>query len=154
MALWNLFAGAVKQYIPIDAIKNSSMWHTILSLLCRQCRKRTHCYTGGIFWDKSDAKYTSYGFEFRLRAVTMYLNEQLGYRKIAKRMGIKDPKRVLIWVKNYQQYEEEGLKERRGKNISSKRGRPRKKPLTVEEENRKLKAENEFLKKFIALKRR
>ena len=124
----------------------------ILSLLCRQCRKRTHCYTGGIFLDKSNAKYKSYSFEFKLRAVMMYLNGQLGYRKVAKRMGIKDPKRVRIWVKNYQQYGEEGLKERRGKTISSKRGRPRKKPLTVEEENRKLKAENEFLKKFIALK--
>ncbi|WP_235605568.1 helix-turn-helix domain-containing protein [Saccharococcus caldoxylosilyticus] len=104
--------------------------------------------------DKSNAKYKSYSFEFKLRAVMMYLNGQLGYRKVAKRMGIKDPKRVRIWVKNYQQYGEEGLKERRGKTISSKRGRPRKKPLTVEEENRKLKAENEFLKKFIALKRR
>jgi transposase len=104
--------------------------------------------------DKSDAKYTSYSFEFKLRTVMMYLNEQLGYRKVAKRMGIKDPKRVRIWVKNYQQYGEEGLKECRGKTISSKRGRPRKKPLTVEEENRKLKAENEFLKKLIALKRR
>jgi transposase len=104
--------------------------------------------------DKSNAKYKSYSFEFKLRTVMMYLNEQLGYRKVAKRMGIKDPKRVRIWVKNYQQYGEEGLKERRGKTISSKRGRTRKKSLTVEEENRKLKAENEFLKKFIALKRR
>jgi hypothetical protein len=68
-------------------------WFLILSLLCRQCRKRTHCYTGGIFWDKSDAKYTSYSFELKLRAVTMYFNEQLGYRKVAKRMGIKDPKK-------------------------------------------------------------
>ncbi|WP_155835591.1 helix-turn-helix domain-containing protein, partial [Saccharococcus caldoxylosilyticus] len=69
--------------------------------------------------DKSNAKYKSYGFEFKLRTVMMYLNEQLGYRKVAKRMGIKDPKRVRIWVKNYQQYGEEGLKERRGKTISS-----------------------------------
>jgi transposase len=81
---------------------------------------------------------------FKLRAATMYLNEQLGYGKMAKRMGIKDPKRVCIWVKNYQQYGEEGLKERRRKTIFPKRGRSRNKLLTLEEENRKLKAENEF----------
>jgi transposase len=46
-----------------------------------------------------------------------------------------------------------GLNEKRGKATGPQKGRPRKNPLSLEEEVMKLRAENEFLKKWLDLKR-
>jgi transposase-like protein len=63
-------------------------------------------------------------------------------------LGKEQPRKCISrWLKIYRQYGEQGLlQENRG--LGSK-GRPRKKPLSVEEENQRLKQENEILKEKV-----
>lgn len=44
----------------------------------------------------------------------MYLIEGIGSPTIAKELGLNSNKRVLLWVKRYNEFGEDGLKERRG----------------------------------------
>ena len=62
-------------------------------------------------------------------------------------------KRVILWVKRYNELGEDGLRERRGTTRGLQKGRPRKRELSLEEENQRLKAEVEFLKKLLILER-
>jgi transposase len=103
---------------------------------------------------KKEQKSINYSVEFKLMAVKKYIEDDMSYNAIAKELGLYDHKYVSRWVKNYIELGIDGLKERRGSSRSLFKGRPRVKPLSLEEENRKLKMENEFLKKLHALQRR
>jgi transposase len=73
---------------------------------------------------------------------------------IAKELGISDKNIVMRWVKHFENEGMEGLEEKRGKAVGPRKGRPRKCLLTLEEENLRLRAENEYLKKWLGLERR
>ena len=83
----------------------------------------------------------------------MYLEEGIGSTTIAKELNLSSSKRVLLWVKRYNEFGEDGLRERRGITRGLQKGRPRKRQLSLEEENQRLKAEVEFLKKLLILER-
>ena len=83
--------------------------------------------------------------EIKLKAIKLYTEEGMGYKSIAKELGIKCHKIVQRWVKHYQNEGVSGLDEKREKSSVRKKG-PRKHPLTLEEENERLRAENEYLK--------
>ena len=94
---------------------------------------------------RNDRKNMSYSFDIKLKAVKMYLEEGIGSTTIAKELNLSSNKRVLLWVKR--------LRERRGTTRGLQKGRPRKRELSLEEENQRLKAEVEFLKKLLILER-
>ncbi|RAN30489.1 transposase [Geobacillus sp. A8] len=92
--------------------------------------------------------------EFKWRAVQMYIEEGWGYKRICQELGIPCTKTIRLWVKRYHEHGRKGLEERRGTSKSPFKGRPRKKECSLEEENRRLKAENDYLKKLRELARR
>lgn len=96
----------------------------------------------------------TYSKDFKLRAVQMKLQGH-SYQKVSQDMGIPDKSILKSWLRNYKTYGEVGLEERRGK-LST--GRPRKRPLTPEQELakriRRLEMENEILKKLLELQGR
>jgi len=118
---------------------------------------------------KCSEKAISYSKEFKISAVKRYLEEGLSPAQIFKEAGFepfglkKDvPKlRLLEWRKIYGTKGETGLSvETRGKG-GTRRGRPKTKGVTdadrierLETENAYLKAENAFLAKLRAAKRK
>ncbi|MBH0328717.1 transposase [Brevibacillus brevis] len=97
---------------------------------------------------KKGQTFKRYSEEFKLRAVNMYQQEGMGYKAIAKELGIPSKTQVLQWVRK--KNSGEGFVDQRGKNCSSDTpfvGRPRTKFATVEEERDYLKAQVEYLKK-------
>jgi len=115
------------------------------------------------------SKQTKYSKEFKIKAVKQYNEEGLTPKEIFKRSGLdlsetskKNPSHCLSrWNKIYREKGEEGLlEERRGKH--SKGGRPRILKFKDEKEKIKylelqvkyLKAENDFLIKLRAQKRK
>jgi transposase len=103
-------------------------------------------YLGGIFMGKTKKTYS---VEFKLAAVKMYFNEDMGYKSVAAELGIHFTM-VKRWVKHYEKEGLKGLEEKRGR--SGGNGR-RRKNLSLNEELVRLKAENEYLKKLLALRR-
>ncbi len=54
---------------------------------------------------------SKYPFEFKLKVVREYLEGQTdGYNSIAKKHAVKNRTQVRDWIKNYEEYGEEGLK--------------------------------------------
>jgi len=92
-------------------------------------------------------------FEIKLKAVELYLEKNIGSTTIAKELGLTDGRRVMLWIKRYKEFGEDGLKERRGAVKGLSKGRKRSKELTLEEENLRLRAEVEYLKKLIQVER-
>ncbi|MBG9788854.1 helix-turn-helix domain-containing protein, partial [Brevibacillus laterosporus] len=58
------------------------------------------------------------------------------------------------WVDHYRKEGIQGLDEKRGRTKNPLRGRPRIRPESTEEEIVRLRAENEFLKKWLGLEKR
>ena len=98
-----------------------------------------------------------YSKETKLKAIDMYLNQHIGANTIAKELGLSEKKRVYDWVKKYEAEGEKAFDvEKRGKatkttNGSIRKGRPKTKFSSLEEEVEYLRMENEFLKKLKAL---
>ena len=95
----------------------------------------------------------TYTKDEKLQAVTLYIQEGLSYRAVADKLNIPSSKTVRLWVKSFVAEGEAGLEEQRGKalGVLSGKGRPRTRQETLEEENLRLRAENEFLKKWLGL---
>lgn len=99
-----------------------------------------------------EQKRKTYSKEEKLAAVKLYLQGELGYGAVALHLGIPDDRQVRLWVRRYREEGEAGLEEKRGKAPKPfGTGRPRKRPLSLEEEVIRLRAENEFLKKWLEL---
>ncbi|MDR9858002.1 helix-turn-helix domain-containing protein [Paenibacillus sp. VCA1] len=94
----------------------------------------------------------TYSVEFKQKAVQMYLHKGMGYKSVAKELGITH-KSVQRWVKYFQEEGIQGLEEKRGKAKGPLKGRPRTREQSVEAELHRLRAENEYLKKLWALQR-
>ncbi|MDU2198807.1 MAG: helix-turn-helix domain-containing protein [Peptostreptococcaceae bacterium] len=56
----------------------------------------------------------SYSFDIKLKATKMYLEEGIGSATIAKKLNLSSNKRVLLWLKRYNEFGEDGLIECRG----------------------------------------
>ena len=96
----------------------------------------------------------NYSFDIKLKSVKIYLVEGIGSPTIAKELGLSSNKIVILWVKRYNEFGKNGLKERIGTTRGLQKGIPRKRELSLKEENQRLKAEVEFLKKLLILERK
>ncbi|MFM8367847.1 MAG: helix-turn-helix domain-containing protein [Chloroflexota bacterium] len=81
-----------------------------------------------------------YPVEKKLAAVQLYLEGGKTYREVGEILGVADPQRIEVWVR---QYREEGTA-----GLSKAKGRPRKRSESLEEELKRLRMENDLLKKF------
>ena len=96
--------------------------------------------------------YKSYTKEFKLKAVKMYLEEGLSSYQVATKLNIKSKTQVINWVKQFQKNGESSFDmETRGRATGEKKGRPKTKFNSLEEEVEYLRMEVEFLKKLRAL---
>lgn len=96
----------------------------------------------------------SYSKEFKLLAVKMRIEENRTYRSIAKELHLANQSYVHKWVSKYEKFGEAGLEDKRGCNTKVTRDKSKPKTLSIEEENLKLRAENEYLKKLLMVGRR
>ncbi|MFB4165343.1 transposase [Alteribacillus sp. JSM 102045] len=97
-------------------------------------------------------KGSVYPVKLKKQAIDLYY-KGFGRTDIAKELNIYNKKLVNEWVRKYEKEGFSGLEDRRGLARGGNKGRPRKKPLTLEEENERLKIEVAYLKKLIAQKR-
>ena len=83
-----------------------------------------------------------YPAETKLEAMRLFYEEGKTRAEITQQLQIRDPKRVKAWLS---QYRREGAA-----GFSKAQGRPRKRAESVEEELKRLRMENDLLKKFQA----
>lgn len=89
---------------------------------------------------KTGRRNNSYPEELKMQAVKLTTEGNMSYREVARQLGIRNKTQVEVWVKRYragQPFEQE----------ASRRGRPKTKFASVEEEMTYLRAEIEYLKK-------
>ena len=66
--------------------------------------------------DMCDSKrYRYYTFRLKLKAVKMYIDRGMSSVAIAEELNLSSYKRVMLWVKRYNEFGEDGLRERRGR---------------------------------------
>jgi transposase len=94
----------------------------------------------------------TYSKEYKLDVVKKYLYEGWTKREIMDQFRISSSM-LHRWVTHYKNEGIQGLEEKRGKTKGLRKGRPRKNPLTPEQELERLRAENEYLKKLLALRK-
>lgn len=83
----------------------------------------------------------------------MYTDQHLSLSDVAKELGIRSKTQVMNWVKAYKEKGDAAFdEETRGKLKGSRKGRPKTKFASLEEELQYLRMENEFLKKLKALR--
>lgn len=87
---------------------------------------------------------------FKKKAVDLYLKDGMGYKTVAKELGI-DPSVVRRWVGHFEAEGLAGLEEKRGKAKGPGIGRPRTKPEDPDVKIKRLEAENALLKKLLQM---
>ena len=92
----------------------------------------------------SERKFITYPQEFKEDAVRQYLQGGKSYRQLTEELGIKDAKTLRSWVSKVRNGE--SLEEGRGKAKTVRRGRPKTKFSSVEEELAYVKSERDFFK--------
>lgn len=96
-------------------------------------------------------KNNKYSKELKLSVVKRYLEGSGGYDTVAKELGIKNASQVYSWVKQYKILGEVAFDfETRGRFKGVRKGRPKTKFGSIEEEIEYLRMENEYLKKLRA----
>ena len=114
---------------------------------------------------KRSRKRQQYSFEFKLQVVELYLTTEMSYQELAIRVGMKNPTTISQWVSNYRAAGVESLKEKpkgRRREVDKKKlskEQPKELPdekaeylKQLEEENRRLRIENAFLKELRRLR--
>lgn len=104
-------------------------------------------------------KNESYSFEFKLHVVELYLTSELSYQQLALQVGMTDPARITRWVLDYRAAGPEALKPKKKgrkrtmdkekiiREIEEGDSNDQKELLKqLQEENLRLRIENEFLK--------
>jgi transposase len=94
----------------------------------------------------------TYTLEFKLKAINLYFNERMGSKSIGRELGIAYAI-VDRWINHYKREGVQGLEEKRGKAKGTNKGRHRKNTLSDTEKIQRLEAENEYLKKLLAMKK-
>lgn len=95
---------------------------------------------GGFFMAKKGQTFHSYPLELKMQAVRLVTEENMSLREVAKQLDIRSKTQVENWIK----------KHRAGEMLEAsgvRRGRPKTKFASMEEEMAYLKAEIEYLKK-------
>ena len=95
----------------------------------------------------------TYSKEFKFNVIDMYVNNNMGSVSIAKELGISKSI-VQRWISHYNREGFQGLDEKRGKSDSPLKRRPKKSHESEAEKINRLEAENAYLKKLLAAKRR
>lgn len=93
----------------------------------------------------------SYSFETKVSAVKMYLEGGKSLKETTQEIGITDTRTLRKWIKNYQEYGADGLKEKRGKSKHPRKGRPPKQEQSLEARLKRAEAERDFYKTFYEL---
>ncbi len=83
-----------------------------------------------------------YPIPTKLEAVRLFLEEGLSRAEVAEALNVRRPELVKIWVRRYRRFGKEAFKKPQGR-------RP-KQPDTPEAELKRLRMENELLKKYQA----
>ena len=86
-----------------------------------------------------------YTLQTKIEAIRLFEEEGLTHAEIVGRLGIRDPKRVKVWLHQYRKEGKAGL--------MKPKGRPKKKE-DPEAEVKRLRMENDLLKKYHAELRR
>ena len=86
-------------------------------------------------------KFKTYSFELKKMAVEMRL-QGIPKAKIAEELGIQDVGRLKIWMRKYREQGDFGLMEHRGR---------RKEYKDLEREVKRLRLENDVLKKWLEI---
>jgi transposase len=86
-------------------------------------------------------KFKTYSFELKKKAIEMRL-QGIPKAKVAKELGIHDVGRLKVWMRKYREQGEFGLMEHRGR---------RKEYKDLEREVKKLRLENDVLKKWLEI---
>ena len=98
---------------------------------------------------KKGTKFNHYTKETKLLAVQMYLNQGYSYRQVAKELGVRYHTEVMSWVKKYNESGDSAFDKKVCINTHTiRRGRPKTKFKSLEEELEYLRMENEYLKKL------
>ncbi|QSF42846.1 transposase [Paenibacillus tianjinensis] len=92
----------------------------------------------------------TYDEKFKKKTVDLYLKKGLGYKNVAREMGINESL-VRRWVRHFEAEGLKGLEEKRGKAKGLGMGRPRTRPEDPEVKLKRLEAENEMLKKLLQM---
>jgi transposase len=94
---------------------------------------------------KKGQTFQHYTPEFKAEAVRLYENEVMSYQRIADYLGIRSSTQVKEWVKKYRKGETfENVKKQ---TTAWRKGRPKTKFASIEEELAYVKAERDYLKK-------
>jgi transposase len=93
---------------------------------------------------KKGSKFVMYTPEVKEKAVRLYLEDGVSALQVAAQLGLKSKTQVLEWVKRHQRGET--FTDGRGK-PAWRKGRPKTKFASIEEELAYVKAEVEYLKK-------
>ena len=99
---------------------------------------------------KKGSKFNSYTAEFKVNLVKEYLNNQGSYMTLTKKYGLKSTKQLRDWVKLYNEKGEEVFLV----NPRDKIAKPKSiklEEMSLEEQVKYLKMENDILKKAKAL---
>ncbi len=94
----------------------------------------------------SKRKNNTYSKEFKEKAVRLYLDGGESYQSLCDKLGIRDKRQLRNWVAKAQ--EGKSLDDMRGKHTGTRKGRPRTKFDSIEEELAYVKAERDYLKKL------
>lgn len=103
---------------------------------------------------KKGIKHAKYSEEFKIKVVFEYLNGEGSFRSLALKYNISAKSTVYDWVKIYEKSGIIGFKEEtrgRSKTDGTRKGRPKTNFLSLEEQIKYLKMENEYLKKLQTL---
>lgn len=102
--------------------------------------------------------YHYYAIEFKRSVIESYHNKGLSLRDCCLAFNIPTQSTIISWLKRYEKFGMEGLKEQHGRPCVMKKDKPATKkgaPITrlekLEKEILYLKAENDYLKKLDAL---
>ncbi|MFI8716164.1 transposase [Brevibacillus brevis] len=88
-----------------------------------------------------------YTDEFKAEAVSLYLEDGWSPYRIAAQLGVRSKTQVQDWIKKHHQREQGELKEYQRGKTAWRKGRPKTKFSSIEEELAYIKAENDYLKK-------
>jgi len=100
---------------------------------------------------KKGTKQRKYTAEFKQEVVEAYLSGKYGGKlKVAIEFGI-DKRQVINWVRQYEKGIESLVYENRGKNATGRPKSTRLEDMSLEDQVRFLKMENDILKKVRAL---
>jgi transposase len=95
---------------------------------------------------KKGQVFQQYNLEIKQEAVRLYESEGMSYQSVAEKLGVKNNTQIKQWVKKHRKGE--SLERRNGQtNTAWRKGHPKTKFASVEEELAYVKAERDYLKK-------